>query len=165
MGKIDEKEENLNYIFKKIPKKDRQKIFDILNSCKEIRNTSYPLKNSSESQAEIIEFTATKNDGIVRINGKIKLNSKEQSEERWIDASIINNLDEIRVFLDVTRVTEEPKIIRTIETFNETKNKVKAIIKYNASDLYEEKIFEEEFEKNKKNYLEEGKKSIQLSAL
>ena len=46
--------------FEGIPKKKQTRIIDILGYCKELRNTSYPLKGSNVRELELVEMSARK---------------------------------------------------------------------------------------------------------
>ena len=133
--------------FDKVPKNKRQRIIDILLYCKEIRNTAYPMSNSNVTQLELVEFIAHKEKDIFYINGSMSLVDGERSENRTFEAYILENEDKLTVYLDVTRlcVEDEPKMIRTSETFVETQDTVMSLTKYAGGACFEEKIFSEEF--------------------
>ena len=133
--------------FEGIPKKKQTRIIDILGYCKELRNTSYPLKGSNVRELELVEMSARKEKDIVYINGSLHLEDNGISENRVFEAYILEEDDKITVFLDVTRlcVEDEPKMIRTSETFVETQDTVMSLTKYAGGACFEEKIFSEEF--------------------
>ena len=133
--------------FEGVPKKKQTRIIDILGYCKELRNTAYPMSNSNVTQLELVEFIAHKEQDIFYINGSMSLVDGERSENRTFEAYILENEDKLTVYLDVTRlcVEDEPKMIRTSETFVETQDTVMSLTKYAGGACFEEKIFSEEF--------------------
>ena len=133
--------------FDKIPKNKRQRVIDILLYCKEIRNTAYPMPNSEVTELQLVEFVARKEKDIIYINGSMSLQDGDRVENRVFEAYILEANDKITVYLDVTRlcVEDEPKMIRTSETFVETQNTVMSLTKYAGGACFEEKIFSEEF--------------------
>ena len=66
-----------------------------------------------------------------------------------MEAYIFDSDDKVTIYLDVTRlcVEDEPKMIRTSETFVETADTVMGISKYAGCGYFEEKIYSEEFPK------------------
>lgn len=138
-----------SFLFVGIPKKKQQTILNILKKCKEIRDTAYPLKDSIKSNLSIKSFTAVKEKDMVSITGALLLQEEEKMENRVFEAYVMENKEEIRVFLDITRlcVEDEPKLIRTSETIIEKEEKTIIITKYNRMENAEEKIFTEEIPK------------------
>ena len=137
------------YRFERIPKTKQQRIINLLGYCKEIRNTAYPLPNSDVTTLQIVEFVARKEKDIYYINGSISLVDGDRSENRVMEAYIFDSEDKVTIYLDVTRlcVEDEPKMIRTSETFVETADTVMGISKYAGCGYFEEKIYSEEFPK------------------
>lgn len=137
------------YKFERIPKTKQQRIINLLGYCKEIRNTAYPLPNSDVTTLKIVEFVARKEKDIYYINGSISLVDGDRSENRVMEAYIFDSEDKVTIYLDVTRlcVEDEPKMIRTSETFIETADTVMGISKYAGCGYFEEKIYSEEFSK------------------
>lgn len=133
--------------FEGIPKKKQTRIIDILGYCKELRNTAYPLKGSDVRELELVEMSVRKEKDIFYINGSLHLEDNDNFENRVFEAYILEEDDKITVYLDVTRlcVEDEPKMIRTSETFVETQDTVMSLTKYAGGACFEEKIFSEEF--------------------
>ena len=148
------------YKFEKIPRKKQQRIIDLLGYCKEIRNTAYPLANSDVTTLQIIEFVARKDKDIYYINGSLSLTDGTISENRVMEAYIFDSEDKITIYLDVTRlcVEDEPKMIRTSETFVESENTVLGVTKYAGCGYFEEKIYSEEFPKPQNASVTKSKK-------
>lgn len=132
--------------FENIPYKKQERIINLLSYCKEIRNTEYPLKHSEIRELELIELCARKEKDLIYITGSLRLSDQEEAENRAFEAYILEESDKIVIYLDVTRlcVDNEPKMIRTRETFVETQDSVLSITSYAGIDG-EEKIFSEEF--------------------
>ncbi len=150
-------------------KKRQTRILNILSYCKEIRDTAYPMKNSSVTELEILEFTAHKEKDLIYINGSLALKDCDLSENRHFEAYIIEDKEEgkTRVYMDITRINveDEPRMIRTSEALVEKEYKVISITAYSTTDSTEEKVFSSEFPINPSNdYLLE-KKCQQISAI
>ncbi len=157
------------YKFIGISKKGQNKILNTLSYCKEIRDTAYPMKGSTVTELQIVEFTARKEKDLFYINGSLSLVDGEVSENRTFEAYIIEDKAEgkTRVYMDITRlcVEDEPKMIRTSEDLVEDEKNVMSVTMYASGDSSEEKIFSAEFPKNTPEsnfYVEKAK---QLSAL
>ena len=139
------------YKFIGITKKAQKKILNILSYCKEIRDTAYPMKDSLVTELQLVEFTARKEKDLYYINGSLSLVDGDRSENRTFEAYIFEDKEEgkTRVYMDITRlcVEDEPKMIRTSETFVETADTVMGISKYAGCGYFEEKIYSEEFPK------------------
>ena len=133
--------------FEGIPKKKQTRIIDLLGYCKELRNTEYPLKGSDVRELELVEMSARKEKDIIYINGSLHLEDNGKSENRTFEAYILEEDDKTTIYLDVTRlcVEDEPKMIRTSETFVETQDTVMSLTRYAGGACFEEKIFSEEF--------------------
>ncbi|MGN1337306.1 MAG: hypothetical protein ACI4WW_02405 [Candidatus Coprovivens sp.] len=132
------------YKFIGITSKKKQKdILNILTYCKEIRDTSYPMKNSNVTELQIVEFTAHKEKDMISINGSLSLVDGDKSENRCFEAYIMGNNEETRVYMDITRlcVEDEPKIIRTSETLVDNGEEVFIVTKYNQTEFSSEKVF------------------------
>ena len=147
MSKNDKFNFEERYRFFGIPKKNQKKIINLLSSCKEIRNTEYPLKNSLITELKIVEFTAHKEKDVISITGSLILRDGEKNEQRCFEAYIMENEEETKIYLDVERicVNDEPKKIRTKESIVEKNGNIKAVIIYNSTDFQEEKEYNEEF--------------------
>ena len=160
MDKLNEKESMYHFIG--IQKKKQQLIINTLHYCKEIRDTAYPLHGSSITELEIKTCTAVKEKDMISLTGALTLTDGDQMENRCFEAYMMENKDEIRVYLDITRlcVEEEPKLIRTSETIIDKPSSVLAITKYNQTEMAEEKIFTIELDKKEKK-----KQTKQLSAI
>ena len=133
--------------FEGVPKKKQPRIIELLGYCKELRNTAYPLKGSNVTELELVEFSAHKEKDIIFINGSLHLEDGDKSENRVFEAYILEDKDKTTVYLDVTRlcVEDEPKMIRTSETFVETNDTVLSVTKYAGCGYFEEKVYQEEF--------------------
>lgn len=133
--------------FDGVPKKKQPRIIELLGYCKELRNTAYPMKGSNVREVELVEFSAHKEKDIIFINGSLHLEDGDKSENRVFEAYILEDKDKTTIYLDVTRlcVEDEPKMIRTSETFVETNNTVLSVTKYAGCGLFEDKVFQEEF--------------------
>lgn len=159
---------NSNYQFIGITsQKKKQWIINILSHCKEIKDTVYPLKDSLVTELKIDSFNAYKDKDVICVDGKLSLHDNEKIEERSFIAYITESPKETHVYLDITRlnVTDEPKMIRTSETFTEEEDYLKSITNYSQTDCLEEKTFINNFPKeiNFDQFLEQM--SQQLSAL
>lgn len=151
-------------------KKKKNKIFNILSYCKEIRDTAYPMKDSKVTELEIVEFTARKENDLIYINGSLSLVDGNERENRTFEAYIIEEKEEgnIRVYLDVTRlcVDDEPKMIRTSEAMVDAGDNILDVIVYATTDSVEEKTFTQEFPKREESdYYYLRKKTHQISAM
>ena len=142
------------YKFIGIPNHKKQnRILSILNYCKEIRDTAYPMKNSTVTELQIVEFTARKEKDLIYVNGSLSLVDGELSENRCFESYIIEDPEDgkTRVYTDITRlcVEDEPKMIRTSEEIYESDNKITTLTTYSSSESSEEKIFSDEILKTK----------------
>lgn len=133
--------------FEGIPKKKQPRIIELLGYCKELRNTEYPTKGSNVREVELVEFSAHKEKDVIFINGSLHLEDGDKSENRVFEAYILEDKDKTTIYLDVTRlcVEDEPKMIRTSETFVETSDTVLSVTKYAGCGIAEEKVYQEEF--------------------
>lgn len=147
MSKTQKKIYEEKYKFYGIPKKNQKKIIEVLSSCKEIRNTEYPMKNSLVTELKILDFSAHKEKDVISVVGNLILRDGEKTEQRCFEAYIMELEEEIKVYLDVDRlcVQDEPKKIRTKETLTKISNIIKTKTIYNSSDFQEEKEFKDEF--------------------
>lgn len=138
-----------DYRFIGIPQKKQSQIINILTYCKEIRDTSYPMKNSKVTELTIVEFTARKEKDLISINGSLSLTDGDRNENRSFEAYIMESDKEMRVYMDITRlcVADEPKIIRTSESMVLGDPNIITVTKYSQTDRSEEKIFSSEFPK------------------
>ncbi len=149
-------------------KKKMCRIFNILSYCKEIRNTAYPMNDSLVTEVKLVEFCVRKEKDLIYINGSLSLEDGERSEQRWLDAYIIEEPTEgkIRVYMDIQRlgVEDEPKMIRTSEELIEDEKNIMSITVYASSDSSEKKEFVEEFPKREKEDLIYLETAQQISA-
>lgn len=149
--------------------KKQTRILNLLSYCKEIRDTAYPLKNSSVTELEIVEFTAHKEKDLIYINGSLCLRDGDNKEDRCFEAYIIEDKEDgnIRVYMDIVRINaeDEPKMIRTSEAIIESEQNIITITSYTTTDSNEEKTFSSEFPKNQDDYQILEKKVHQLSAI
>ena len=157
------------YKFIGIPNHKKQsKILSILNCCKEIRNTAYPMKNSNVTELQIVEFTARKEKDLIYVNGSLSLTDGPLMENRCFESYIIEDFEngKIRVYTDITRicVEDEPKMIRTSEEFYENDEKITTLTTYSSSEASEEKVFSDEILKQPDDYYY-YEKAKQLCAL
>ncbi len=125
-------------------KKKQQKIVDLLKSCKEIRDTSYPLIDSLVTELEIIELHASKQKDFIYTTGTLLLVDNELEEKRSFVAYITEKNNEYHILLDITRLNDEkPKMIRTTDVIIEEENNIISHTSYCSLGFLEEKIFEE----------------------
>ena len=158
------------YKFIGIPNRKKQnRILSILNYCKEIRDTAYPMKNSTVTELQIVEFTARKEKDLIYVTGSLSLTDGELSENRCFESYIIEDPEDgkIRVYTDITRlcVEDEPKMIRTSEEIIEKAGKVTTITTYSSSESSEEKTFSDEIIKENQEDFYYYEKAKQLCAL
>ncbi len=150
-------------------RKKQNRILNILSCCKEIRDTAYPMKNSTTTELQIVEFTARKEKDLIYINGSLSLVDGERSENRCFESYIIEDKEtgSTRVYMDITRlsVEDEPKMIRTSEELLESEEKIVVITAYSSSEASEEKIFSTEIPKTNPEDFVYKEKSKQLCAL
>ena len=169
MNKTDMHIPSEQYNFIKIPKKNQNRILNILSYCKEIRDTAYPMKNSQITELKLVEFTARKEKDLYYLNGTLSLIDGDKYENRNFEAYIFEDKIEgkVRVYMDITRlfVEDEPKMIRTSEDLIEDETHVMTVTIYATSDSSEEKIFSAEFPKNSNLDFIYQESSKQLSAL
>ena len=149
--------------------KKQTRILNLLSYCKEIRDTAYPMKNSTVTELEIVEFIAHKEKDLIYINGTLCLKDREAKEDRCFEAYIIEDKEDgnIRIYMDIVRINVEKKKkkIRTSEAIIEDEKNIITITSYTTTESTEEKTFSSEFPKNQdESYLFE-KKVQQLSAI
>lgn len=122
-----------------IPDRKRSRIIEILGYCKELRDTAYPLKNSTVTELKIIEFTANKDKDIYTINGTLQLKDGDLEETRSFEANIIESPGEVKVYLDITRLckNEKPTLIRTSDSIFETNDSIITVTRYYNSNKQE----------------------------
>lgn len=147
------------YRFVGIQKNRQEEIFNIISCCKEIRDTAYPIKDSFVTQLEIRQFVAVKEKDMISVSGDLMLVDSEVSEKRYFEAYIMDNGNEVRVYLDVTRfgTTDEPRVIRTSEVIKEKKNRIEVVTKYEHGDV----MFEQNYSNvlSRQEYEEEVRRS------
>ena len=154
-----------NFIFDGIKlKKRQQKLVTLLSSCKEIRDTSYPLHNSEVTELTISELYASKQKGYTYLSGLLSLEDGTEKEERSFVAYLTEKNSEYHILLDITRnIDGEEKMIRTTDIISEEENTVVSHTSYCSIGFLQEKVFSEEFPKD---YLDNTPvKTEQLSAL
>ena len=129
--------------------KKKNRVFNLLKCCKEIRDTAYPLKDSSVTELRIVEFTAHKEKDLVYVNGSLALMDGDREENRIFDAYIMDANGEATVFLDITRVLvqDEPKMIRTTDKITEDEKNFISVTTYAGLEATEKKCFSSEFPK------------------
>lgn len=124
-------------------KKKQREILNLISYMKEVRDTAYPLKNSTVSELKVDSFVARKEKDIILVNGDLLLVDNELCERRTFEAYIMNiDSKVVRVYMDITRerVSDEPKMIRTMEEIN-LEDGVTVVTKYNQMEGIEEKTF------------------------
>lgn len=154
-----------NYVFDGIRlKKKQQKIVTLLSSCKEIRDTAYPLENSNVTELKITELYASKQKGYTYLSGSLCLEDGTEQENRSFVAYLTEKNNEYHILLDITRNIEgENKMIRTTDIISEEENTIISHTSYCSIGFLQEKVFSEEFPKD---YLDNTPvKTEQLSAL
>ena len=156
---------NNNYVFEGIRlKKKQQKIVTLLSSCKEIRDTAYPLNNSNITELIITKLNASKQKGYTYLSGSLSLQDGAEQEERTFVAYLTEKNNEYHILLDITRnIDGEKKMIRTTDIISEEENNIVSHTSYCSIGFLQEKVFSEEFPKD---YLDSTPvKTKQLSAL
>ena len=154
-----------NFVFEGIRlKKKQQKIVTLLSSCKEIRDTAYPLDNSSVTELIITELYASKQKGYTFLSGSLILEDGTEKEKRSFVAYLTEKNNEYHILLDITRnIDGEIKMIRTTDIISEEENNIISHTSYCSIGFLQEKVFSEEFPKD---YLDNTHvKTEQLSAL
>ena len=119
----------------------KEKILDILNYAKEIRNSKYLV--DGKSKFEITSLIARKNQDIYVIEGIIKC----CDTERTFEAYIIGNQN-IKLYLDVRE--DNNMLSKTSEIFNISDDKIVVTTEYALTgEVYRDEIIinkEEDFE-------------------
>ena len=154
-----------NFVFDGIRiKKKQQKIVTLLMSCKEIRDTAYPLENSDVRELIITELYASKQKGYTYISGTLSLEDGLEQEKRSFVAYLTEKNNEYHILLDITRnIDGDNKMIRTTDIVSEDENNIISQTSYCSIGFLQEKVFSEEFPKD---YLDNTPvKTEQLSAL
>jgi len=154
-----------NYEFEGIRlKKKQEKIVSLLSSCKEIRDTAYPLPNSNITELSIIDLHVLKQKDYVYLNGELLLEDGDNNEKRNFVAYLTEKNKEYHILLDITRCLDNKiKMIRTTDIIKEDESHVTSSTTYCSIDYLEEKVFSQEFPKD---YLEHIPNTTeQLSAL
>lgn len=138
------------YNFIKVPKRKQQYILDILNSCKEIRDTMYPNSALPNTKLKIKSFSAIKEKDVYSISGIMSL---DNLEERSFEAYIVECQSDTKIYMDIERINveEEPKMIRTSETIVENENSFMVATKYCDSESIIGKTFFYEIPKYEEN--------------
>ena len=147
-------------------KKKQEKIIKILNYCKEIRDTAYPIEDSNITELKLVEFLARKEKDLIYINGSLILTDYE-SERRTFEAYIIEDHDDsVRIYMDITRldIEDEPKMIRTSEVIREQNNYIEIVTTYASTDSILEKVTTTKLHPEEKDLFYQ-EKFQQLSAL
>lgn len=154
-----------NFIFEGIKlKKRQQKIVTLLSSCKEVRDTAYPLDNSNVTELVIKELYASKQKGYTYLSGILQLEDGEKEESRNFVAYLTEKNNEYHILLDITRnINGENRMIRTTDIIQEEEENIISHTSYCSIGFLQEKVFSEEFPKG---YLDSTPvKTEQLSAL
>lgn len=144
-----------NYVFDGIrTKKAQNKIIKLLKSCKEIRDTAYPLKDSAVTELTITELHAHKQKDYTYITGSLHLEDKNIYENRTFEAYITSKEGEDHVLLDITRIApnQETNMIRTTDIIKEDENNIISITSYCGIGFLQEKVFSSEFPKNSETF-------------
>ncbi len=159
-------EQNFKFIGITTQKK-KNRITNLLSYCKEIRDTAYPMKDSTVTELQIVEFTAHKEKDLVYVNGSLALVDGERKENRCFEAYIMEEQGESTIFLDISRVCvdDEPKMIRTTDKITENDRNVISITSYATLESTERKSFSAEFPKKEENDYFFREKLKQMSAL
>ena len=152
-----------NFIFEGIKsKKTQEKIVKLLKCCKEIRNTAYPLKDSTITELSIIDLKAQKQKDYIYITGTLLLKEKRKEEKRTFEAYITSKTKEEHVLLDITRIglKETPNMIRTTDIIIENDSDIISTTTYCGIGYLQEKIYSEELDKNLKPKLNKEQLSV-----
>ena len=156
---------NNNYVFEGIRlKKKQQKIVTLLSSCKEVRDTAYPLENYNVTELSIAELYASKQKGYIYMSGVIRLEDGDLQEDRSFVAYLTEKNNEHHILLDITRIVDgEKRMIRTTDIISEEEYTIVSHTSYCSIGFLQEKVFSEEFPKD---YLDNTPvQTEQLSAL
>lgn len=159
------KKQEKSFVFEGIRlKKKQEKIVNLLSSCKEIRDTAYPLTDSNVTELEITDLYVLKQKDYVYLSGELLLEDNGVSEKRTFVAYLTERNKEYHILLDVTRCLDnETKMIRTTDVIKEVDNHIESSTTYCSIDYFEEKVYFKEFPKD---YLDTfTNKTEQLSAL
>lgn len=154
-----------NYIFDGIKsKKAQQELLAVLKSCKEIRDTAYPLDNSVVTELKILDLHAQKQKDYIYVTGTLKLEDNDEVEMRTFEAYITNKEKESHVLLDITRMNNKNiGMIRTTDIITEKNDNIISITSYCGNDFLENKVFSTELPKE--SFKEVEIKVEQLSVL
>lgn len=156
--------------FVRIPKSKQNWLLHILEYCKEVRNTMFPLEDSEVTELSVVEFTAHKDKNIYVVNGSLALSDGGKFEGRSFSAYIDPISEgETRIYLDVTREGSEnvvvtmfdkyQKKISTNETIIDIGDKMLVITSYNGMGM----TFQDEISKKYVDEVVDDKRK-QLSA-
>jgi hypothetical protein len=145
-------------------KKKKEKILNLLRSCKEIRDTAYPLEDSNVTELNITDLYVLKQKDYIYLSGELLLQDGDRNEVRTFVAYLTERSQEYHILLDITRCSEEhPRMIRTTDVIKEDDNHVTTNTTYCSIDYLEEKVFSTELPKD---YLDHIPSTMeQLSAL
>lgn len=146
-GQAEQKEP---FIFDGIKnKKAQKKVLRLLKSCKEVRDTAYPLKNSKVTELNIVDIHARKQKDYIYVTGTLRLSDNENYENRTFEAYITSKEGEDHVLLDITRVDskESSSMIRTTDIITEVDDNIISVTSYCGIGYLQEKIFSSEFSK------------------
>ena len=142
---------NDNFIFEGIrSKKAQERIVKLLNCCKEIRDTAYPLENSTITNLSIVDLKAQKQKDYIYITGTLLLKDKRKEEKRTFEAYITSKTKEEHVLLDITRIglKETPNMIRTTDVIEENDKDITSTTTYCGIGYLQEKIYSEQLDIN-----------------
>ena len=155
---------NDNFIFEGLrTKKAQEKVLRLLKCCKEIRDTAYPLKDSTKTELSLTELKAQKQKDYIYVTGSLLLQDKNKEEHRTFEAYITSKASEDHVLLDITRIDlkSTPNMIRTTDIIVENESNITSVTTYCGIGYLQEKKYSEELDKNLLSSL----KTNQLSVL
>ena len=132
-----------NFIFEGIKlKKRQQKIVTLLSSCKEVRDTAYPLDNSNVTELVIKELYASKQKGYTYLSGRLQLEDGEKEENRNFVAYLTEKNNEYHILLDITRnINGENRMIRTTDIIQEEEENIISHTSYCSIGFLQEKEY------------------------
>ena len=145
-------------------KKKQEKILNLLRSCKEIRDTAYPLDNSNITELIVKELYVLKQKDYIYLSGELLLEDGDNNELRTFVAYLTERNNEYHILLDITRcVDTHPRMIRTTDIIKESDNHITTSTTYCSNDYLEERVFSTELPKDYLDHI--PSKMEQLSAL
>lgn len=155
---------NSNYHFIGINGAKRERLIELLHCCKEVRDTNYPMNNSTITNLSVVEFTASKLSDVYTIDGILLLKDGEREEKRTFEANIIDDENlEVQIYLDIERPGKKAnKIIKTSESIKESDSMFTVYTKYSHLKKEDENYVVNIFREKEYNIFNE---EIQLSVL